>query len=71
MPSGEMPYWKWQYITLRDMCLITAEDKNRFKAVIKDLQKTDSQFWLERKLRRVKLGEETIEEFFDKYERRN
>lgn len=71
MPSGEMPYWKWQYITLRDMCLIADKDKNRFKAVIKDLQKTDTQFWLERKLRRVKLGEETIEDFFAKYERRD
>ena len=71
MPSGEMPYWKWQYQTLRDMCLITDKDKNRFKAVIKDLQKTDTQFWLERKLRRVKLGEETIEDFFAKYERRD
>ncbi len=53
------------------MCLITDKDKNRFKAVIKDLQKTDSQFWLERKLRRVKLGDETIEDFFAKYERRD
>lgn len=71
MPSGEKPYWVWQYQTLRDMCLITDNDKDRFKAVIKDLQKTDSQFWLERKLRRVKLGDETIEEFFAKYERRD